>query len=128
MTTLLEDLQAALTACVPIGKAWPIVNTSEAPATELVGSETVVAPYIVWQRIVSTDNVNLQGPSNVQNTHLQVDIFAPRLADAEAVREAVDAALLALAPTTRVISLTSQDLYEESVKLYRIVREFSVWR
>jgi hypothetical protein len=119
--SLLSDIQAALAACVPVGGAWPSVNTQEPPSTAADGS---VAPYIVWQRVVSVDNVTLGGPSDLQNTRLQVDVFAPRLVDAEAVRVAVDAAMGGIG----AIPLSSQDLYEEVPKLFRIIREFSIWR
>lgn len=121
MATLLEDVQAALAACVPTGGAWYGVNTKEPPAKATDGT---VAPFIVWQRIVSTDNVCLSGPSNLQNTRVQVDIMAPRISTADGVRDAVDAAMVAIG----AIPISSQDLYEEVPKLFRILREFSLWR
>lgn len=125
MATLLEDIEAALASCVPVGGAWPLVNTNEPP---LIDGSGQYAPFIVFQRVVSTDNVSLQGPSDVQNTLLQVDIFAPTLSAAETVRVATDAALLALAPTTRCVPKSSQDLYEAPASLYRILRQYSLWR
>jgi hypothetical protein len=121
MTTLLEDVAAALDAIVPIGGAWPGMNMLEPPAKAADGT---VAPYIVFLRVISVDNVNLQGPSNVQNTRLQVDIFAPRYSDAESTRLAVDAAMDGM----RAIPLSCQDVYEDVPKLFRITREFSLWR
>lgn len=118
--TILDTVQAALAPCVTTGGAWYAVNTRQPPSLAGDGS---VAPFIVWQRVVSVDNVTLQGPSNLQNTRLQVDIFAPRISDADAVCTAVEAAMNALG----AIPISAQDLYEDVPKLYRILREFSLW-
>jgi hypothetical protein len=124
MTTLIQDVQAALAPCVPTGGAWYCVNMREPPAEDGGGR---VAPFIVWQRIASVDNVTLQGPSNLQNTRLQVDIFAPHVEDAESVRVAADAALAA-AFGSKILPLSSQDVYEAPARLVRIIREYSLWR
>lgn len=121
MASLFEDIQAALVGCAAPGGAWYAVNTSE-----VANGPGTSAPFIVWQRIVSTDNVSLLGPSNLQNTRFQVDVFAPRIADAVALMDTVEAAMLA-APIS-AIPVSSQDLYEEPVKLFRISRDFSAWR
>jgi len=121
MPSLIDDVQAALEALVPTGGAWYGLNMREPPATDGSGN---VAPFIVWQRIASVDNVTLQGPSNLQNTRLQVDILAPQVTAAETVREAADAALVALG----AIPLSSQDVYEAPARLVRIIREYSIWR
>jgi len=118
--SLIQDLQALLEP-IAAGGAFYAFNTTEPLARDAGG----IKPYIVWQRIVSVDNNTLSGPSNVQNTRIQVDIFAPRIADAEAIRVAVDDSLVNSAIT--VIPQSTQDLYEEPVKLFRIIREYSVW-
>ena len=66
MTTLIQDVQALLSGLSPAGGVWYAINTTEPPAY----------PYIVWQRIVSVANVSLGGPSNRQNTRIQIDIVA----------------------------------------------------
>jgi hypothetical protein len=119
--SLIIDVQAILNGCAD-GGAWYGVDSAQ---PLVLASDGTVAPYIVWQRIVSTDNVTLAGPTNLQNTRIQVDILAPRIGDAENVRQAVDTALQAAG--FPVIPLSSQDLYEPAVKLFRIMREYSLW-
>lgn len=119
MTTFLDAVQALLQPLAP-GSAWYGINTTQPLAADANG----LKPFIVWQRVVSADNVNFNGPSSGQFTRIQVDIFAPRIQAAEAIRMDVDAALLGALSTT---PLTAQDIYEEPVRLWRISRDYSIW-
>ncbi len=121
MSTLVELVQALLDPVSP-GGAWYAVNTTEPLALDVNGA---VQPYIVWQEIVSTDNVSMGGPSDLQNTRIQVDVYAPRIATATALTKAVDAALLASSLT--VVPLSNQPVYEEPVRLWRRIRDYSIW-
>lgn len=114
MTTLIEDIQAVLNP-LTVGGAWYAVNTAEPPTY----------PYIVWQRIVSTTNNTFEGASNLQNTRIQVDVFAQKVSDLDTASKAVIAAIAA-APF-KSLQLSSQDLYEEPVRAFRSSIDFSVW-
>ena len=118
MATFLEVVQALLDPLAPAGSFYGIN-----PTEPLALDGDAIAAFIVWQRVVSTDNVSLAGPSNVQNTRIQVDFFAPRITAADSMRRAADAALAALL----AVPLTSQDIYEEPVRLWRISRDYSIW-
>jgi hypothetical protein len=115
VSTLRQQLAAALNPLVT-GGAWFQVNTAEPP----------VYPFIVFTRIVSTVNVNLQGPSDLQNTRVQVDIFLRDPSTLEALEAAVDSSIAAAFPNTS-IPISTQDLYEDAVKAYRSLREYSIW-
>lgn len=117
MTTLLEDLQAVLNP-LAIGGAHYQVNDAQTAPT--------VQPYITWLRVVSSANVTLQGNSDLQNTRVQIDIWAQRIADAEAINRALPAAMAA-GPWAAAVDLTSQDMFDDAARLHRILREFSVW-
>ncbi len=119
--SLLTEIQAVLSP-LAAGGSWYASNTTQPLA---VGADGQVLPYIVWQRIVSVDNVSLSGPSGLQQTRIQIDIFAPRIMDAEAIRVAMDAALLVAG--FPVIPESLQDFYDDAAKLFRVMREFSVW-
>lgn len=90
-----------------------------------VAGQGAVAPYVVWQRLVSPVNNTLDGPSNLQNTRVQVDVYASRFADLESIEAAVLAAMQS-APVS-AIQLSSQDFYEQETKLYRTSIDFSCW-
>lgn len=115
MTTLVQDLEAALDP-VAAGGAWYQVNTTEPP----------VFPFIVFTRIVSSTNNNLEGPSDLQNTRVQVDLFTLKASEVESLSDAIDAAMTAQFGN-RSIQISSQDLYEDPVKAFRVLREYSVW-
>lgn len=116
MTTLIQDVQALLVALAPAGGVFYGANTRGAP---------VVYPYITWQRIISTPNATLQGPSDLQSTRIQVDIFSRQINEADSIAKALTAAFQTW-PVGNV-PLSSQDLYDDSVQAYRIISDWSVW-
>lgn len=115
MTVLIQDVQALLAALAPAGGVWYGINTAQPP----------VYPYIVWQRIASSPTVALGGPTDLQNTRVQVDLYSRQLSEVAALESAVEAAFAASAITN--VPLSSQDLYEPDVRAYRVLKEFSVW-
>ena len=115
MTTLVQDVQALLATLAPAGGVWYGINTTEPPTY----------PYIVWQRIVSVANVSLAGPSNRQNTRVQIDIISLTIGEASAIETALEA-LMAGASIVNV-PLSSQDTYEDAIKAFRIIKDFSLW-
>lgn len=121
MTTSLLEALVPILDPLATGGAHFSVNDNEPLPRDVNG---YVKPYIVFSEVISTDNVSLGGPTGLQNTRLQVDIFAPRALDAHVIRKAVEAALPAAFTT---VPLTSQSLYEDAIKLHRVIREFSIW-
>ena len=113
-TTLTQDLQALLLPLAS-GGAWYGANTQEPPSY----------PYITWLRISSSPNVSLQGPSLLQNTHIQIDIFSLYAAESQTIEVAIEAAFIASSITN--VPLSSADRYEDMVRAYRITKEYSVW-
>lgn len=114
MTTLIEQVQATIAPIVS-GGAWYGVNTTEPP----------VYPYAVFLRIVSPTNVTLQGPSDVQNTIFQIDIFSRTVAEGQALEAALEAAMNT-APFSSV-QIDQRDGYEPEVKAFRFTGDYSVW-
>lgn len=119
-TSLLEALLPVL-APLAAGGAHYLTNDTQPTAADGAG---YAKPYIVFTDIVSSDNVTLSGATNTQNTLLQVDIFAPRALDAQAIKKAADAALFA---AFKAVPLRSQGRYEDPVRLARVIREYSIW-
>lgn len=114
-TTFIQDVQALLTTLAPAGGVWYAANTTGEP----------VYPFIVWTRITSTPNVSLGGPSDLQNTRIQVDIFSRSVAEAESIGKALDAAMAGW--SVQNVPISSMDMYEEPVRAYRVSKDFSVW-
>lgn len=114
MTTLIEDLQTLL-APLASGGSWYGVNTTEPP----------VYPFIVFNRVVSTPNVSLDGPSDLQNTRVQIDIYSRQISEAASIEAALEAAMVAW-PVTNV-PLSSMDMYEDTVRAFRVSKDYSVW-
>lgn len=119
VTTLVQDLNSALAALAPAGGAWNSVNTAEAP----------VYPYVIFQRIVSTDNNTLSGPSDLQNTRVQIDVIGRSYGDTDALAKQVRAALIAAFSTfpRACVPISSFDVYEDAVKAFRVSADYSIW-
>ena len=114
MTSLVQDLQALLGPLAAGGAHYAACTVQPVPSE-----------YIVWLRVVSTANVSLSGPSNLQNTRIQIDVFAASPERMEAIADAVRAAFKASTITN--VPGSSQDTYEEPVRLFRSILEYSVW-
>ena len=112
--TLIEQIQALLDP-LAAGGAWYAVNTAEPP----------VYPYIAWQRITSAPNVSLLGPSDVQSTLIQVDVYSRQVGEMDLIGKLV-ASSFAAWPVQNAPQ-ASQDLYEAPVKAFRISQDFLVW-
>ena len=113
-TTLTQDIQALLLPLAS-GGVWYGANTQEPPSY----------PYITWLDVSSSPNVSLQGPSLLQNTHIQIDIFSLYAAESQTIEVAIEAAFIASSITN--VPLSSADQYEDMVRAYRITKEYSVW-
>jgi hypothetical protein len=115
MTTLIEDLQAVLNPLVAGGSHYG-ANEAQQPTY----------PYVVFQRIISSANVSLtDGPSDLQNTRVQVDILSKSVSELVALEQAVDDAMLAAAFTS--IPVSSLNVYEAEIRAHRSIRDFSIW-
>lgn len=114
-TVLLQDLQAVLSP-LAAGGSHSLINEAQPP----------VLPYIVFTRIVSNANNSLDGASDLQNTRVQIDIYANTLAQAEAVNRLLPAAM-ATGPWDSAVDLSAQDFYEPDTRLNRISRDWSIW-
>lgn len=117
MTTLMQDLQAVLNP-VLAGKAFYAVNTLEM-------NENTVFPYLTFLFISSSTNNTLAGATDMQNTRVQVDVYSDSPSGLSAAAAAVLRAMAASAITN--VQLTSQDGYEDQVRVFRRSIDFSVW-
>ena len=114
MTTFIEDIQALLSPLAG-GGSWYAVNTVEPPTY----------PFIAWTRVSSTPNVSLSGPTLLQNTRIQIDIFSRSVKEMFAIEAALEAAFAASAITN--VPLSSADAFEDQVRAHRCTKEYSVW-
>jgi hypothetical protein len=90
-----------------------------------VAPDGVVRPFIVYQRInTNTENV-LSGSTGLRNTRLQVDVFATTYVQAQQITTAIENLMGSW--STPNVCVVSQDFYEDEVKLYRVMTDFSIW-
>ncbi len=113
--TIQEQLSALLTDATTAGsQVYPVIAPDQ-----------TVAPYISYQ-IVATNNENiLSGSSGLVNSHVQIDIYSPTYLQSWAIAAQVD--VLMSGWSVQNVSKPAQDLYDETVKLFRVMREYSIW-
>lgn len=113
-STLMQQIAGALEPLVA-GSAWPGRNTNEPP----------VYPYITFFRVIRPNNLSFDGPSDVQPTRVQIDIFSLRYSEAAAVARAVRARMLT---AFSIGSVDEQDFPPDpAVDAYRCSIDFNVW-
>lgn len=84
------------------------------------------APYATYQRITSNVNNVLSGPPSIENTRMQIDVWASSYASAQAKSQAVIDAMQAW--SVQNVLIASYDLYEQEVQIFRVLLEFSIWQ
>jgi hypothetical protein len=115
MPALIQDVQTLLATLAPAGGVWYGLNTAQPQ----------VFPYIVWSRVASTPTTSLGGPSLLQNTRLQIDIYARTVSEAATIESALETAMQASSITN--VSLSSQDIVEPDTRLFHVIKDYSVW-
>ena len=108
-----EQLQAVLAPLVG-GSSFPNLAAQEA-----------VPPYIVYQRIVSITHNNLLGPSDLQNTRVQIDAYAKTYAQAQQIASDIRLAMQTAGFTN--LQISEQDFFETEVRLHRVSLDYSIW-
>lgn len=109
--SILTDIKTAVGALVS-GRCYPI-NAPEKPA----------APYAVYFQVANAPEVTLENTVPIENTRVQVDVYAKTYAEAQSLAAQVRTAMMGLT----AVPLLSVDLFEQEVKLYRVAQDFSIW-
>lgn len=109
--SILTDIKTAIGALVS-GRCYP-----------LIAPEKPVAPYAVYFQVANAPEVTMETTVPVENTRVQVDVYAKTYAEAQSLADAARSAMLNLG----AVPLLSVDLYEQEVKLYRVAQDFSIW-
>lgn len=108
------DIQALLSPLVS-GRCYPLVNTST----------TLTRPYITFSVVSNVPVVSLTGPSGLERRRFQIDIWG----DSYGAVKDIEARTKSTFSASSIVNvpLSSQDLYEEDTKLYRVSMDFAVW-
>lgn len=115
MSSLEEDFVSALTS-VFSGKLY----CSVAPAN-------VVEPYATYEQISGNQEYALAGRTTLTNARMQLDIFGRSKAAINALAAAAENAMDG-ASAFKSITQNQMDLFEDAKLMYRVMRDFSIWR
>lgn len=112
MSTIQEQMVALLSPVIAIY-----------PLTAPQGSSY---PYATYQRVANPVENVLNGAPPIENTRLQIDIWATTYSDVQALARQVKAAMQAW--TVQNVLISDYDLYEQEAKIPRVLLEFSIWQ
>lgn len=112
MSTIQEQLVAYL---APVAELHP-----------LVAPQNTALPYVTYHRVASSVNNVLSGPPSIDNARMQIDVWGGTYAEAQRLAQAIIVAMQSW-PVQNVL-LNNYDLYEQEVKVYRVLLEFSIWQ
>lgn len=107
---ILQSIQNAVSNVV--GHCYPI-TVPEKPDV----------PYAVFMQVSNTPEVTVENEIPVESSRIQVDVFAKTYSQVQDLADQVRSAMMDLG----AIPLSSGDLYESDVKLYRVTQDFSIW-
>lgn len=108
--SLIQTIQTTLTGIV--GRSYPLMSP-----------EKPTAPYAIYSQVSNTPEVTIGNSIPIDNTRIQIDVFAKTYAEVQSLSNQVKTAMMALS----AVPLSAGDLYESEVKLYRVTQDFSVW-
>lgn len=97
-----------------------------APLHPMVAPQGIALPYVTYQRVASTVHNVLSGPPSIDNARIQVDVWASAYADVQTLAQSIIQAMQAW--SVQNVLLSNYDLYEQDVKVFRVLLEFSIWQ
>lgn len=113
--TIQEQLQAILGAGTGV------------PVFPIVADQNAEYPHITYQRITSTNENVMEGNGNppISQCLMQIDVWAKTYAQAQSLSDSITAAMLAW--LVQNIQVSSRDLFESDVRIYRMSMDYSIW-
>lgn len=108
----LPQIQAAVAQVV--GRCYPLAAPDQ---PEL--------PYAVYTRVATTPEATQADGVPIENWRIQIDVYGLIYADVITLAGQVRTALVA--DPFLAVPLSSADMYEDQVRLYRITQDFSFW-
>lgn len=113
MATIESDIQALLGALVS-GRAYP-----------MTAPDPVTTPYIIFQVITDVRQNHLEGDAGLSVRRFQFDAYGKKYEEAKDLASWIKAAMAASGIVN--IHLSSRDLHEQEVQLYRVSMDFTIW-
>ena len=110
-----EQLETLLSSACGVG-VFPIVAPQNEPY-----------PYITYQRVISTNENVMDGNGNppINQCRMQIDVWSKSYSQSQSLTDKVTSAMLGW--SIQNIQLSSRDMYEAEVKIYRMSMDYSIW-
>jgi hypothetical protein len=86
----------------------------------------VSRPFVVYQSVGGVDETTFDGADTLQNSRMQVSVWATSRSEAATIIQQVRAALTA-EPVLGVPIGAPVSVYEDDTKLYGSQQDFSIW-
>lgn len=93
-----------------------------------VAIQDVLVPYIVFSPVVGTISNVLNGPPSINNTRMQVDVYAMSYSESRTISNTVIGLFEGWKATRKNWQLSEQYFFESDTHLHRFMLEFSIWQ
>lgn len=123
MSVIQEQLYAQLAQ--PVGAVFPLVGDAIYPIVGITQTQ-ITNPYVVYQRITTPVENTLANGVPITGTRFQIDCYALTYLAASQLADAVVAQMAAWSVPNVLVS-NPHDMFEDNVRLYRVILEFNVW-
>lgn len=118
--TIADDIYTTLTGDAGVSA---LVSTRVYPMDM---PQNATLPALTYTRVSETPLVNLDGENATRNSRYQVDCFASTYTGAQALAEAVKAAMVTNS-LFGVVRENQNDLYSAEPDRFRVQMDFSIW-
>jgi hypothetical protein len=108
---------------ITYGALKALVNGRVYPVVPPAG---VSRPFVVYQSVGGVDETTFDGADTLQNSRMQVSVWATSRSEAATIIQQVRAALTA-EPVLGVPIGAPVSVYEDDTKLYGSQQDFSIW-
>lgn len=115
MSTLEEDFVSTLSSTFS-GRLY----CSVAPAN-------AIEPYATYEQISGNQEYAMDGRTTLTNARMQLDIFGRTKSAINALAASAETAM-DQASAFKSITQNQMDLFEDAKLMYRVMRDFSIWR
>lgn len=114
MADMLDEQLFALLNPLVSGRCWPSV-----------AEQGAVAPYIIYQEVVSPTSNTLDGATDLQNFRYQIDIYARSSREVSLISAIIDRVISLSA--LQNMKLNGHSSRDPDTKLHRSTVDYSIW-
>ena len=89
-------------------------------------AQDAIMPSITYLKVSDSPVIGFGGENSRRNARFQIDCWTTTYSDVKSLEDAIKLAMVD-GPDFSTVRITSEDLYDNDMKLFRVSTDFSVW-